>query len=87
MIKFFTIFLLFIFITNCSLDTKSRLWTKGKKVEREKQKSIKVLFKNEKALKKELNSNLKINLSAKLINNSFINNFDNNNGRINITEI
>ncbi len=83
MIKFFTIFLLFIFITNCSLDTKSRLWTKGKKVEREKQKSIKVLFKDEKALKKELNSNLKINLSAKLINNSFINNFDNNNGRIN----
>ena len=83
MIKFFTIFLLFIFITNCSLDTKSRLWTKDKKVEREKQKSIKVLFKNEKALKKELNSNLKINLSAKLINNSFINNFDNNNGRIN----
>jgi len=82
-IKFFTIFLLFIFITNCSLDTKSRLWTKGKKVEREKQKSIKVLFKDEKALKKELNSNLKINLSAKLINNSFINNFDNNNGRIN----
>ena len=83
MIKFFTIFLLFIFITNCSLDTKSRLWTKGKKVEREKQKSTKVLFKDEKALKKELNSNLKINLSAKLINNSFINNFDNNNGRIN----
>ena len=83
MIKFFTIFLLFIFITNCSLDTKSSLWTKNKKIEREKQKSIKVLFKNEKALKKELNSNLKINLSAKLINNSFINNFDNNNGRIN----
>ena len=83
MIKFFTIFLLFIFITNCSLDTKSRLWTKDKKVEREKQKSIKVLFEGEKALKNELNSNLKINLSAKLINNSFINNFDNNNGRIN----
>ena len=83
MIKFLTIFLLFIFITNCSLDTKSRLWTKDKKVEREKQKSIKVLFEGEKALKNELNSNLKINLSAKLINNSFINNFDNNNGRIN----
>ena len=83
MIKFLTTFLLFIFITNCSLDTKSSLWTKDKKVERKKQKSIKVLFKDEKALKKELNSNLKINLSAKLINNSFINNFDNNNGRIN----
>ena len=83
MIKFLTIFLLFIFIVNCSLDTKSSLWTKNKKIEREKQTSIKALFKDEKALKKELNSHLKINLSAKLINNSFINNFDNNNGRIN----
>ena len=83
MIKLLTIFLLFIFIVNCSLDTKSSLWTKNKKIEREKQTSIKVLFKDEKALKKELNSHLKINLSAKLINNSFINNFDNNNGRIN----
>ena len=83
MIKLLTIFLLFIFIVNCSLDTKSSLWTKNKKIEREKQTSIKALFKDEKALKKELNSHLKINLSAKLINNSFINNFDNNNGRIN----
>ena len=29
-----------------------------------------------------MNTNLKINLNAKLIKNSFINNFDNNNGRI-----
>ena len=83
MIKHLTTFLLFIFISNCSLDTKSSLWTKDRKVEREKQKSIKALFKDEKTLKRELNSNLKINLSAKLINNSFINNFNNNNGRIN----
>ena len=63
MIKLLTIFLLFIFIVNCSLDTKSSLWTKNKKIEREKQTSIKALFKDEKALKKELNSHLKINLS------------------------
>ena len=60
MIKFFTIFLLFIFITNCSLDTKSSLWTKNKKIEREKQKNIKVLFEDEEALKKEFNPNLTI---------------------------
>ena len=41
------------------------------------------MFKEEKALEKEFNPNLKINLSAKLIDNSFINNFDNNNGRVN----
>ena len=83
MIKFLTAFLLFIFITNCSFDTHSGFWTKDKKVEREKQKIIKVLFEDERVLENEFNPGLKINLKAKLINNSFINNFDNNNGRIN----
>ncbi len=83
MIRFLTTFLLFIFITNCSFDKHSGFWTKDKKVEREKQKIIKVLFKNERVLDNEFNPGLKINLKAKLINNSFINNIDNNNGRIN----
>ena len=83
MIRFLTTFLLFIFITNCSFDKHSGFWTKDKKVEREKQKIIKVLFEDEKVLENEFNPGLKINLKAKLINNSFINNFDNNNGRIN----
>jgi len=82
-IRFLTTFLLFIFITNCSFDKHSGFWTKDKKVEREKQKIIKVLFEDERALENEFNPGLKINLKAKLINNSFINNFDNNNGRIN----
>jgi len=82
-IRFLTTFLLFIFITNCSLDTHSGFWTKDKKIEREKQKIIKILFEDERILENEFNSDLKINLKAKLINNSFINNFDNNNGRIN----
>ena len=83
MIRFLTTFLLFIFITNCSFDKHSGFWTKDKKVEREKQKIIKVLFEDERVLENEFNTGLKINLKAKLINNSFINNFDNNNGRIN----
>ena len=83
MIRLLTIFLLFIFITNCSFDKHSGFWTKDKKVEREKQKIIKVLFEDERVLENEFNPGLKINLKAKLINNSFINNFDNNNGRIN----
>jgi len=81
--KFLKIFLLFVFITNCSLDTKSNIWTKNKKIVKEKQKTIKLLFKDEKSLDTEFNPQLKIKLSGKLINNSFINNFDNNNGRIN----
>ena len=83
MIRFLTTFLLFIFITNCSFDKHSGFWTKDKKVEREKQNIIKVLFEDKRALENEFNPDLKINLKAKLINNSFINNFDNNNGRIN----
>ncbi len=83
MIKFLTIFLLFFFIANCSLDTKSNIWTKEKKIVKEKENPSKLLFQDEKALKKEFNTMLKIKLKGKLINNSFINNFDNNNGRIN----
>jgi len=81
--KFLGIFLLLIFITSCSLDNKTGLWTKNKKIKEEKKIIIKELFKEEKALEKEFNANLKINLTAKLIDNSFINNFDNNNGRVN----
>ena len=83
MTKFLNFFLLFVFITNCSLDTKSNIWTKNKKIVKEKQKTIKLLFKDEKPLDTEFNPQLKIKLSGKLINHSFINNFDNNNGRIN----
>ena len=67
MIKFLTTFLLFIFITNCSLDTKSSLWTKDKKIVKEKQKIIKVLFEIEEALETEFNPGLKIKLNAKKI--------------------
>ena len=83
MSKFLGIFLLLTFITSCSLDNKTGLWTKKQKIKEEKKIIIKELFKKEKALEKEFNPNLKINLSAKLIDNSFVNNFDNNNGRVN----
>ena len=83
MSKFLGIILLLIFIASCSLDNKTGLWTKKQKIKEEKKIIIKKLFEKEKALEKEFNPNLKINLSAKLIDNSFINNFDNNNGRVN----
>ncbi len=81
----FFLFLIILFVTNCSFDKKTGFWTKTKKIsEAEKiEYKIKEVFVEEKALEKELNPNLKINLSAKLIKRSFINNFDNNNGRVN----
>ena len=80
--KKFLVFFLLIFLSNCSLDSKSGLWTKSKIIEQKKP-IIKEQFKKEPASKLEFNPKLKINLSEKLINNSFINNLDNNNGRIN----
>ena len=83
MIRFLSTLLLILFVASCSLNKKSSFWTKGEKVSKEKQKIIKVLFKDKKVQETEFNSNLKINLKEKVVNNSFINNLNNNNGRIN----
>ena len=83
MIRFLSTFVLILFVASCSLNKKSSFWTKGEKVSKEKQKIIKVLFKDKKVQETEFNSNLKINLKEKVVNNSFINNLNNNNGRIN----
>ncbi len=81
-IKFF--FIIF-FVTQCSFDNKSGFWTKTKKISREDKTELEIreLFVEEEAISKEFNPNLKIKISSKLVNNSFINNFDNNNGRVN----
>jgi len=86
--KNLSIILLFFFIINCSFDKTTGIWTEDIKIEKEKKNKekkskIEKVFKKEKFFIKEFNPDLRINLSAKLVNNSFINNFDNNNGRIN----
>ena len=70
------------FLIGCSLDKKTGIWTKSKRIVEEKNIITKQLFKEDPALNNEINPNLKIKLTSKLITNSFINNFDNNNGRI-----
>jgi outer membrane protein assembly factor BamB len=76
------IILIFFFVSNCSLNKNSKFWTK-KEIIRDKQDNIIEIFKKEENLNKEFNSNLRISLYSKNINKSFLNNFDNNNGRIN----
>jgi len=80
--KLITILLLFFLLTSCSFSGKSGFWNETKKIKKEKEIKIKELFKKEDPHENEVNVNLKINLTSKLIKNSFINNFDNNNGRI-----
>ena len=79
--------LLFVFLTNCSFHDTSKFWT-NEKIEKESSKQeteqkVEEIFIKEEALNLEFNPNLKISLYSKAINNSFLNNFDNNNGRIN----
>ena len=84
--KIFGFFLVLLTFTHCSLNTKSGFWTKNQTIKKEKnlkEKKVTELFKEPKTLEKELNSNVKIRLKAKSKNNSFVNNFDNNNGRVN----
>ena len=75
------IFLIFLFISNCSLDTKTGLWTSSEKLESEN-KNIEIIFKKTKIFEKEFNTNIKINLKNNYKKNSFINNLSNNNGII-----
>jgi len=81
--KILGLLLIFLLITNCSLDKKSGLWSKNSKIDIEKDLIITELFEDEKTLSKELNSNLKIKLKSNLTNNNFTNNLSNNNGRVN----
>ena len=74
--------IILLLLNNCSLDTKSGIWTGEKDLVLEKEDTKKIIIKD-KPLERELNSNLEIRLTSKIINNSFINNLTNNNGRIN----
>ncbi len=82
MSNIFKYFVFLILINNCSLDTKSGIWTNKKDVKLEKNNFSKIII-NDEPLEKELNPNLKIKLTSKLVDNSFVNNLNNNNGKIN----
>ena len=81
--KILGLLLIFLLITNCSLDKKSGLWSESSKIDIEKDLIITELFEDEKTFSEELNSNLKIKLKSNLTNNNFTNNLSNNNGRVN----
>jgi len=77
----FKLLLLIVFINSCSFNPNSSLWTKKTEIKKDKILKIKQIVEKEKVLKKELNTNLKINLSNLKIENSYFQDFSNNNGR------
>ena len=81
MSNFLKIILFFIFITNCSLHKNSKFWSQ-EEIVKEIQENVTELFIKEDNLGSEFNPNLKISLYSKPIDKSFLNNYDNNNGRI-----
>ena len=78
----FRYIILLILLNNCSLDTKSGIWTDIENIQLDKD-STSEIFVKEKLFNKEFNQNLKIKLTSRLTNNSFVNNLTNNTGRIN----
>ena len=80
--KILNFFILFLFISNCSLDTKTGLWSQSEKLSSEKESVEEKLFKDTEIYEKEFNPELKIRLKNNFKKNSFVNNLLNNNGVI-----
>ena len=62
MIRILIYILIFSFLSNCSFNKNSKLWNK-KEIKIENKKNIKRIVSKEKIIEKELNSNLKLDLS------------------------
>ena len=83
MIKLIYLFIFAFLIAGCSLNKNSKFWTSSKNITEEKTPKYKKIFEKEKALGKELNSNLKIKLSKKNNKDPIKKNYFNNEGRLN----
>ena len=75
MIKIFVIVLLFV--SACSFNSSSSLWTKHKKIEYEKSLNIKEINSRKEILKNEINPNVKIRINYKKNNINLISNSNN----------
>ena len=84
MTRILYLFLFLFLVSGCSFNKNSKFWTNTKIVENDNEiKNYKEIFPQEEALKKEFNSNLKIRLKSGTNNHTSINNYLNNNSRLN----
>ena len=81
--KLINLLIISFLIQGCSLNKNSKFWTTSKIVEENNEVIYKDVFPKEEALKKEFNSNLKIKLTTKPENSTLVNNYFNNNKRLN----
>ena len=80
--KIFVFVIILFFSFGCSFNQNSKFWTSYKKIVQEDKKNYKKIFVEEKALNKEFNSNLKLNLKKTSIN-LYKRNYQNNDGMLN----
>ena len=78
--KKFYFFIIFLFIVNCSLDTKSGIWSQSQDIVSENKNNKEKLFKKAEIYEKEFNTDLKIRLKGDLEKNIYNKNLLNNNG-------
>ncbi len=83
MSKILNLFIIFFLITGCSFQKNSKFWSKSKEVKNEINNNYVDVFPKEETFKKEFNSNLKIELTGQTSKNTSINNFLNNDRRLN----
>ena len=84
MIKILFLFLFLFLLSGCSFNKNSKFWTNTEIVKNKKEKTnYQEIFPEEEALKKEFNSSLRIRLKSKTTNRTNINNYFNNNSRLN----
>tara|TARA_B100000287_G_scaffold431732_1_gene489567 strand:+ start:430 stop:1725 length:1296 start_codon:yes stop_codon:yes gene_type:complete len=80
--KFISLLIIFCFLNNCSLDTKTGFWTQSDILEEEKE-NLEEIFKSKNILDQEFNPNLKVKINSTFTQKPFINNLSNNSGYIN----
>ena len=78
--KKFYFFIIFLFITNCSLDTKSGIWSQSKDIVSENKNKKEKLFKKAEIYEEEFNTGLKIRLKGDLKKKNSNKNLLNNTG-------
>ena len=77
--KNFCLIIFFIFLIGCSIDDKSGIWSKNKKIKSANQYKD-IIFEDNKELSQELNKNIKIYLKDKYTLNNKKNYYNNNTG-------
>ena len=75
--KNFCLVIFFIFLIGCSIDDKSGIWSKNKKIKSANQYKD-IIFEDNKELSQELNKNIKIYLKDKYTLNNKKNYYNNN---------